>query len=113
MVLMSTLNTAASGTGQQSSSSATIAAPSIAAPVTPGVVEAEFTAIPSHSQVEPYSGLRRGMLYQLAKAGHIQTVSLRLAGKTRGRRLIVLSTLREYLRRLNAEQNASGKEEAK
>lgn len=46
------------------------------------------------------------MLYQLARAGHIKTVSLRMPGKTRGRRLIVLATLRDYLRRLNAEQNA-------
>ena len=106
MVPVSTLNNnAASGTGDQSSS-ATIAAPSLAAPVRPGGVEAEFTPMPSPSQVEPYSGLRRGMLYQLARQGHIKTVSLRMPGKTRGRRLIVLATLRDYLRRLNAEQNA-------
>ena len=103
---MSTQNTnAASGTGDPNSS-ATVAAPSIAAPVRLGGVEAEFTQMPSPSQVEPYSGLRRGMLYQLARKGHIKTVSLRMAGKARGRRLIVLATLRDYLRRLNAEQNA-------
>lgn len=98
------LQTAASGTGLKNSS-ATFAAPSIAAPVTVGTVEPEFTALPSPSQVEPYSGLRRGMLYQLAREGHIRTVSLRRPGATRGRRLIVLSTLKNYLRGLDANQN--------
>jgi len=103
--VMNNLN-AVRRTGQNSS--ATTAAPSIAAPVTPGGIEAEFTPLPSPGQVEPYSGLRRGMLYQLLRAGHIQSVSLRQPGKARGRRLIVLSTLRDYLRRLNAEQNPGG-----
>ncbi len=102
---------AVSGAGDQSSS-ATFAAPSIAAPVTPAGIEPEFCAFPGPAQVEPYGGLRRGMLYQLARDGHIKTVSLRMPGKTRGRRLIVLSTLRDYLRRLNAEQNAAGSKES-
>ncbi len=108
-VLMSTLNNnAACGTGDQNSS-ARFAAPSVAASVQQGGVEAEFTPMPSPSQVEPFSGLRRGLLYQLAREGHIKTVSLRLPGRTRGRRLIVLASLRDYLRRLNEEQNADGK----
>lgn len=90
-------------TGQ---SNATTAATSIAAPVTPGGIEPEFTPMPSPSQVEPYSGLRRGLLYQLWREKKIETVSLRMPGKTRGRRLIVLSTLKKFLRDLNAEQNA-------
>jgi hypothetical protein len=97
--------TAECETGQQSSI-ATTAAPSIAAPVTPGGIEPEFTPMPSPSQVEPYSGLRRGMLYELWREKKIETVSLRMPGKTRGRRLIVLSTLKKFLRDLNAEQNA-------
>ena len=95
---------AASEAGHQNSP-VTFAAPSIAAPVSLGGIDPEFTSMPAPSQVEPYSSLKRGMLYQLARAGHIRTVSLREPGKTRGRRLIVLSTLREYLRRLDAEQN--------
>jgi hypothetical protein len=107
-------NNAASGAGQQNSS-ATIAAPSIAAGVTLRGVEPEFTAMPSPSQVEPYSGLRRGMLYQLAREGLIETVSLRQPGRTRGRRLIVLESLKNYLRSLRQEQNANAtaKERAK
>lgn len=65
----------------------------------------EFSALPAPGQVCPYSGLKRGMLYQLDKEGLIRTVSLRRKGTTRARRLIVLSTLMEYLRGLDAAQN--------
>jgi hypothetical protein len=104
---MSKIINAARGTGEENRT-ATVAGPSIAAPVTLGYVEAEFTAFPGPDQVEPYSGLRRGKLYSLAREGHIKTISLREPGKARGRRLIVLSTLRQHLRRLNEEQNSQG-----
>jgi hypothetical protein len=100
-------NKAARRPGQENSP-VTFAAPSIAGGVRLSYVEAEFTSFPSQDQVEPYSSLRRGKLYSLAREGHIKTVSLREPGKTRGRRLIVLSTLKAYLRRLNAEQNPEG-----
>ena len=104
-------NIDAEGGAGQLNSSATIAAPSIAAGVTLRGVEAEFTAMPSPSQVEPYSGLRRGMLYQLAREGLIETVSLRQPGRARGRRLIVLASLKNYLRSLRSEQCASANKE--
>lgn len=113
--LMSTKNVrkhnAARETGQENRP-ATFATPSIAAPVTPVGVEPEFIAMPGVGQVEPYGNLRRGMLYSLEREGLIKTVSLRMPGKARGRRLIVLATLRAYLRRLNEEQNASKTEGA-
>ena len=108
---MSKFTNAASGIGEENSS-ATTAAPSIAAPARIGYVEAEFVAFPGPDHVEPYSGLRRGKLYSLALEGHIKTVSLREPGRARGRRLIVLSTLKAHLRRLNAEQNPPTKEGA-
>ena len=108
------INNAAVGAGKQNNL-ATFAAPLIAEPHSPAGVEPEFIAIPGPSQICPYSGLRRGMLYALSREGLIKTVSLRRPGRTRGRRLVVLSTLRDYLRGLNAEQNAhaSANESAK
>lgn len=50
-------------------------------------------------------GLRRGALYQLWRDGEIATISLRRKGRARGRRLILASTLRDFLRRCNEEQN--------
>lgn len=84
----------------------TTEAPSIALPA-PAVigVEPEFIAMPSPGRECPYSGLKRGMLYVLEREGLIKTVSLRRKGSARGRRLIVLASLKAYLRGLNAEQN--------
>ena len=85
------------------------------APVTVPVVATahsplpEFVAMPAPGQVCPFSGLKRGMLYQLDKEGLIRTVSLRRKGTTRARRLIVLSSLLEYLRGLDAAQNGGKK----
>ncbi len=72
----------------------------------------EFLPMPGPGQTCPYSGLRRGALYCLWRDGEIETVSIRRKGHTRGRRLIVASTLRDFLRRLREEQNGT-KEVAK
>jgi hypothetical protein len=93
---------AASGSGPELTT-APVAAPILAA-VNP---TPEFVAMPGPGQVCPYSGLKRGMLYQLTKEGLIRTVSLRRKGTTRARRLIVFSSLMAYLRGLDAEQNQS------
>ena len=78
----------------------------VAAPVpSASGIEAEFVAMPGPGQVCPYSNLKRGALYALCRDGLIQTVSLRREGTTRGRRLIVLTSLKAYLRGLNALQN--------
>lgn len=85
--------------------------PGVAEGVLPAVVVPEFVAMPSPGKVCPYSGLQRGMLYSLLRDGLIRSVTLRRSGKTKSKRLIVLASLREYLRRLDAEQNATGKED--
>ena len=71
----------------------------------------EFLPMPSPGQTCRYSGLRRGVLYQLAKEGLIETISIRRKGRARGRRLIVAETLRNYLRGLRAEQCGGRKED--
>jgi hypothetical protein len=97
-------NKAVSGTGEFTSSP-----PEVAPVVAQYKVEPnEFLPMPGPGQTCPYSGLRRGALYALWRDGEIETVSVRRKGKTRGRRLIVAESLRKYLRRLRAEQNAEG-----
>ena len=110
MSLVKSIINAAGETGEQNSS-ATTAPPSVGAPitVTPCWIQPEFLPFPGVGQVEPYSGLKRGQLYQLARLGHIQTVSLREPGRARGRRLVVLSSLKAHLWRLHAEQNPQQK----
>jgi hypothetical protein len=72
----------------------------------------EFLPMPSPGQTCRYSGLRRGVLYQLAREGLIETISIRRKGRARGRRLIVAETLRNYLRGLRDEQCRRRKEVA-
>ena len=99
---MRTTEKAASGRGHEFTS----------APVVPVVGqqqsnEPEFWSMPGPGQT--LEGLRRGALYCLWKDGLIETVSVRRKGRSRGRRLIVAESLRNYLRRLRQEQceNAS------
>ena len=73
----------------------------------------EFLPMPGAGQTCPYSGLRRGALYCLWRDGEIETVSVRRRGKTRGRRLIVAESLRNYLRRLRQEQCANASPQPK
>jgi hypothetical protein len=65
----------------------------------------EFVRMPRPGQFEPYSGLRRSQLYQLADEGLIQTITLRRRNKVRGTRLIVFDSLMAYLHGLKATQN--------
>ena len=92
-------NNAASGAGDQFTS----------APVAPvagqQLNEPEFYAMPGPGQV--LEGLRRGALYCLWHDGEIETIAVRRKGKTRGRRLIVAESLKNYLRHLRQEQCAS------
>ncbi len=103
---MSIHNTnAASGSGQFTTS-----APAIAPVMAQcGAEKPEFYAMPGPGQV--LEGMRRGLLYALARDGEILTVSCRRRGKTRGRRLIVADSLRNYLRRLRNEQCPSASKE--
>ena len=66
----------------------------------------EFVPLPTGDHVEFYSGLKRGKLNQLILPGGqnggvppVRSISLRPRGSTKGKRLIVLSSLLEYLRR--------------
>jgi len=97
---MNTSNNAADGSGF------TTSAPEIVPVVAHYKIEPnEFLPMPGQGQTCPYSGLRRGALYSLWRDGEIETVSVRRKGKSKGRRLIVASTLRAYLSRLRQEQN--------
>ncbi len=71
-------------------------------------LEPEFIPLPDAKRTCPYSGLTRGTLYTLINEGLIRSVSLRRPGKSRCRRLIVFASLRDYLRKLDAEQNNGG-----
>ncbi len=96
-------NTAAGGGGQFTTS-----APEVAPVLAQYKIEPnEFLPMPGPGQTCPYSGLRRGALYCLWRDHEIETISVRRKGHTRGRRLIVAESLRNYLRRLRAEQNAN------
>jgi hypothetical protein len=106
MVRMSNLNT-----NDNADAGASFSAPTVAAPIRgAGSIEPEFIAMPGPGQVCPYSGLKRGALYALAREGVIRTVTLRRRNTTRGRRLIVLATLKAYLRGLDAVQNKLDRE---
>lgn len=56
-------------------------------------------------------GITRPTAYLLAKQGKICTVSLRQAGHVHGRRLVIVSSVRAYLRELHEEQG--GEKETK
>jgi hypothetical protein len=101
---MQTDRKAVSGSGNQFTS----------APVVPVVGQrsnepVEFYAMPGPGQV--LEGLRRGALYALWRDGEIETISVRRKGKSRGRRLVVGESLRNYLRRLRQEQCTSASKE--
>ena len=74
-------------------------------PQTAKTSEAEFVSIPRPGKRCPISGLSRSTLYQLEKLGQIRMISLRRQGNLRGKRLISVESLRNYLRTLDARQN--------
>jgi len=94
---------AESGSGEFTTSAPVVAPVRVAT-----AIEPELLPMPAPSQVCPYSGLRRGALYSLWREGLIETISLRRVGRSRGRRLIVASSLRNYLRRLREQQCGDG-----
>lgn len=52
-------------------------------------------------------GLVRSSAYNLAKEGHIKTISLRRKGQARSVRLVSVPSVRAYLHRLMEEQQAT------
>jgi hypothetical protein len=103
MLLVKSSIKAAHETGEFTSSAPDVALVRVAAPI-----EFEFLPMPGPGQVCPYSGLRRGALYALWREGLIETISLRRKGRSRGRRLIVAESLKNYLRGLREEQSGKG-----
>lgn len=65
----------------------------------------EYIRFPKPRESEPYTGLKRSQLYEMASSRVIQTVTLRRRGRVRGTRLIIASTLLDYLHKLATEQN--------
>ena len=57
---------------------------------------------PKPGQVEFYSGLGRGKLYQAEAAGHIKTASLKPPGAVRGVKLFNLNSILEYVQKCSA-----------
>jgi hypothetical protein len=48
--------------------------------------------------VEARFSIRRSLLYELHKGGHIKSVSLRRRGQSRGKRLFSVDSIRAFLR---------------
>jgi hypothetical protein len=53
--------------------------------------------------VQARFGIKRSLLYELMHEGSIRAVSLRRAGRVRGKRLFDVRSLREFLRRRPAK----------
>jgi len=66
------------------------------------IVEPEFVGIAGACRV---SGLSRSTIYNLINAGSIRSVNFRQSGRIKGRRLIHLARLREFLNSLPEGRN--------
>lgn len=67
--------------------------------------ETEFVSLLGSGKRCPISGLSRSTLHQLAALGKSRVISLRRAGNVRGKRLVVVETVRQYLHALDVQQN--------
>jgi len=65
--------------------------------------------MPLPGQCELFTGLKRSLLYELARDGTIRTVLIRKPGALRGVRLIEAASLFRFLHSLCDEQNAGGR----
>lgn len=63
---------------------------------------------PPKSGLEPYTGLTRSKLYQLAAARKIETRSLREHGRVRGVRLFLLRSILDYINSFPADSETVG-----
>lgn len=54
--------------------------------------------------VQRYFGIRETLLYELDQAGRVESVSLTGKGKTRGKRLYNLASIRKLLRSIQQKQ---------
>ena len=71
--------------------------PAKASPVT----DPEFIEIPA---MKPMFAIGRTATFELIKSRRIRSVNLRREGKTKGRRLIEVASVRQYLNRLINEE---------
>jgi hypothetical protein len=67
------------------------------------VTAPEFIEVPT---MKPMFSIGRTAAFALIKARKIRSVNLRREGKTKGRRLIEVASVREYLHRLMMEEAA-------
>lgn len=63
-------------------------------PVAAEIIEPEFASIPNTRKL---SGLSRSTLYQLESEGEIRFIRVKKEGKTRGRVLVDLASVRRFL----------------
>lgn len=61
------------------------------------IAEAEFLSLPRPRERCRYSGLSRTTLVELLNRGDIRGVTIRRAGATRGKRLLIKKSLSDYL----------------
>lgn len=73
-------------------------------PTNPNLASPEFIPLPVRGR-DPLFGLSRSTYYKLEVAKYIRLVRLRQPGKLRGRVLIDCSSVRNYLSRINKQQN--------
>ena len=72
-------------------------------------VEVEPEFVDSHG-LQAILGIRRTLAYDLLSTGHIRSVSLRRPGHTRGKRLFLVKSVRDFLNgQLQASEKAIGK----
>ena len=80
----------------------TIAEPTLA------TVEVEPEFVDAHG-LQAIFGIRRTLAYDLLATGHIRSVSLRRPGHTRGKRLYLVKSVRDFLNgQLQAGEKALG-----
>lgn len=66
-------------------------------PVTLGAVQVARPEFVGYAEARVLFGLSRTHLYKLGRAGRVKTVSLRARGKSRGRRLYCVDSIRALL----------------
>lgn len=72
----------------------------------PPQIAPEWIRLPAPGKAEPFTGLRRNVLYDLINARLVRSVSIKKPGAIRGVRLIETRSLLSYLDRLANEQAA-------
>ena len=70
-----------------------------------GEIVPVWIRLPRPGELEPRTGLTRGVIARLCNEGKVKGISLADKGKQRGVRLVSLASLLEYLECLAAEQN--------